>query len=374
VSSFWGSLQASLETNIPGFVTGKLQLNPNIAKKLTEEQKLEIIQHGQPVVDARQMREMSEVIDMLEEEFFIDRQKRYYITIDRLDERWVIDDLRYRLIRALLETVRDLNNKLSAVKVIVAIREDLLSRMFRRTRDRGDQEEKYKSLYLRLSWNSSDLETILDNRVNQLIKDQYTKSPIKVRDLLPDKISKQYPIRYMVDRTLNMPRDIIMLFNECLRAAEGQAIITERSLSKAEGVYSDIRLRALADEWSADYPNLIPIVFFLKKQKKEFKLKDVNVGQFEDFMLRFLINDFKTQDCYIYKLVEEKLGQTDDLFRGLARIFYRVGILGIKRESYLPVEWSFLGDRIVEVELRDDVTYFIHPAFWRVLGINPSGE
>lgn len=162
-----------------------------MARRLTEEQKAEVVQRGQPVVDRVQIRVLSETIGLLDSDISDDRQKRYYITIDRLDENWVHDDLRYQLIRALLETVRDFNNNISNVKVIMAIREDLMDRVFRFTRSPGYQEEKYKSMYLPLTWEDGELEELLDRRVDQLVKEQYTTQMVRLQDLLPAKVQKK---------------------------------------------------------------------------------------------------------------------------------------------------------------------------------------
>jgi energy-coupling factor transporter ATP-binding protein EcfA2 len=181
---------ATLSSSVPGFASGEVKIAPHLAKSLTEAQKIEIAQHGQPVVEESQIREMALVFDMLNEELSTNMQRKYFIVIDHLDEPWVKNELRYRLIRALIQTVRDINRDLAVVKIVVAIREDLLSRVFRYTRNTGDQEEKYRSLYLRLNWQIKDLETLLDSRVNRYIRRQYTTEPVKARELLPDNIDK----------------------------------------------------------------------------------------------------------------------------------------------------------------------------------------
>jgi hypothetical protein len=154
------SLGTKLKGQILGVTDAEVNFNTELAKRLTKEQKAEIIRRGQQVVDRVQMLKLSEVMDILNE-ILDDKQKKYYITIDRLDENWVNDNLRFRLIRALLDTVRELNHKIQNAKIIIAIREDLLDRVFRYTRDPGYQEEKYKSLYLTLTWNENELEELL---------------------------------------------------------------------------------------------------------------------------------------------------------------------------------------------------------------------
>ena len=364
------SLGGEVKGSINGLVGGEVKLTAEKARKLTDEEKAEVIQRGQSVVNQVQMKTLSDIMDLLEKDILDDRQKKYFITIDRLDENWVNEDLRYRLIRALLDTVRDFNSKIQNVKIIVAIREDLLDRVFRYTRSAGYQEEKYKSLYLPLSWRKDELEEMLDRRVGQMVREQYTTKVVHLRDLLPARVYKGDLFDYVCARTMLRPRDIIMFFNECIRAAEGKAKLTQQIIFHAEAVYSEKRLRALADEWSADYPNLVELSLFLKKCNSCFKQDEIK-GKIEECMLDFLIID--PHDDHIRSLVEEKFNNndTDGFMQEMFKILYRVGLIGIKQESYLTVYWSYLGQKIMSSDINENATVYIHPAFWRVLGVVP---
>ena len=65
---------------------GGLKLSTEMAQRLTEEEKGEIVHKGQVVIDKVQMKTLSEIISLLESHLLDDKQKKYYITIDRLDE------------------------------------------------------------------------------------------------------------------------------------------------------------------------------------------------------------------------------------------------------------------------------------------------
>jgi len=362
------SISSTLESAIPGTVGSGINLSAGLIDKLSEEQKAEIIQRGQSVVDKVQIKTLSEIMNLLEKDILDDKQKKYHITIDRLDEGWVNDDLRYRLIAALLDTVRDFNNKIQNLKIIVAIREDLLDRVFRYTRSAGYQEEKYKSLYLPLTWKENEIEELLDRRINQLVREQYTKKIAKLRDLLPSTINKDDPVAYLLERTMLRPRDVIMFFNECIKAAEGKAKLTQSIIFQAEAIYSENRLRALADEWSSDYPNLFELTFFMKKFPRQFRLGEIK-DRVEECMLEFLISNPK-QD-YIYNLMKDKFdtGDLDGFMSEIFKIFFRVGVIGVKQESYSSVYWSYQGQKLMNSETNRNAVYHVHPAFWRVLGI-----
>jgi hypothetical protein len=362
------SLGGKLEGGMPGAGGAEISLGVDAARKLTEEQKAEVVQRGQPIVDQVQIRVLSEIMHLLNSEILDDPQKKYYMAIDRLDENWVHDDLRYELIRALLETVRDFNNNIANVKIIVAIREDLIDRVFRYTRSPGYQEEKFKSMYLPLTWVPKELEELLDRRVDQLVKEKYTTRTVPLKALLPSKINKKGSVRYLIERTLLVPRDAIMLFNECIRAAVGKARMTSQMIFEAETRYSENRLRALADEWTSDYPNLIELSLFLKGFPMHFRLLDVR-DRVEDRMLEFLCSDV-SQD-HIYRLALEKFntGDIEGFIHEMFKILFRVGVVGIRQSSHSGTTWSYQRAKLLGSTIDDEAMIQVHPAFYSVLGI-----
>lgn len=202
-------LKAAAHVKVPN-----LRLSADSAHKLTEEQKQDVIHRAQHVVNSVQIRQLSDILDLIND-VLDNEQKRYYIVIDRLDENWIEDSLRFRLIRALIETAKDFV-KVRQVKIVVAIRYDLLDRVFRLTRDAGFQEEKYESLYLPLEWSKAQLIEVLDARIAALIEQRYTTQNVTHRDILPARIDDQPAIDYMLARTMMRPRDLILFFNCCI--------------------------------------------------------------------------------------------------------------------------------------------------------------
>ena len=55
-------------------------------------------------------------MEILNKNILTDTQKKYYITIDKLDENWINEELRYQLIAALLETATDFNKSIDNAK------------------------------------------------------------------------------------------------------------------------------------------------------------------------------------------------------------------------------------------------------------------
>lgn len=363
---------SKLESEITGTIKSEfpgVSLTSKGMVGLGEEEKEEIVQRIQYVVNRVQIKQLSEILDLLNS-ILSDHQKQYYITIDRLDEKWIESNFRYRLIRALIETAKDFH-KIQNAKIIVAIRLDLIERVFRLTRDDGFQEEKYESLYLYLNWDNQQLAEVLDKRIDYLIRHRYTKKKITYKDILPKKIKNKNTINYICERTMMRPRDIILFFNDCIKEAINRASITETMVLRAEGEYARGRLNSLFNEWSSDYPNLSLFVDILKSRSRKFCLKDITSEIFSDFCLTIAIKSVNSKDTLWNDAFDVAEGRLDpnDFRKKLFLIFYLVGLVGLKIESFDKPIWSISGRRgISSAEITEETCVDSHPMFWRVLG------
>ena len=338
---------------------------------LSHEERSQIEQIGKEVVKRGQIRELSNLTKLLADELKRNKQNRYFIALDRLDERWTNDELRYKLIRALIEAMRELNDTIDQLKVICAIREDLLDRVFKNTRSDGDQQEKYGALSLKLYWTDSQLLEVLEERINQLFVNHYgSGQSISVEDILTEKVRERDPVSYIVSRTLSTPRDVIMFLNECIEQAEGKSRINQIHLTRAEGRYSVSRLQALADEWSADYPTLGEAAFLLKRFNKEFTIESLDEESFIDRIVEYVGNAQKhTKGDGVFEL----LNHYSDFVETMARlflIFYRIGLVGIYIEDFYETYWSHKGNKISASDISGSTKLHIHPAFYRVLSVS----
>lgn len=376
--SFWleteyriKEVTTTLETDLKASIQGKVDeaaISLEGAKKLTDEQKAELVQRAQTVVNNVQIRQLSEILDLVKDVLARDN-RFYYVVIDRLDEDWIEEKLRFRLIRALIETVKD-SAKIRHVKIVVAIRLDLLERVFRITRDAGFQEEKYESLYLPLTWSREALVHVLDERINHLIQSRYTSRRLTHTDILPKQIDGQPSLDYILERTMMRPRDIIMFVNYCIQKATGKEQFTVQNIREAEGEYSRDRLKSLADEWFSDYPNLLEFTKLLNSLPKRFILTDIADKQCEDFALEQVIGGWQHRDDLSRaadQLVELQIKPVD--FRKvLIYSFYRTGLVGIKAGKSEAFVWTTVGRRsLTRTEIPDDCSAQVHPMFWRVL-------
>jgi hypothetical protein len=382
-STFWeqtdyriSELTTKLESDLKASITAAIpaaKISVSGGESLTQEERANVVERAKFVVNQVQIQELSYVLELLDS-ILEDPKKKYYIVIDRLDENWVEEGVRYLLIRALIETARDFC-KVRHAKIIIALRYDLIDRVIRLSRGPGFQEEKYESLYLDLSWTAEQLTEVLDKRIDRMVRQSYTKQSVTHKDLLPKNVEKQPTIEYVLERTLMRPRDMIIFFNACIRQARDNPTVTVEMLKEAEGEYSRQRLRSLADEWVADYPELLTLVETLKNRPARFTVQDITDEQCVSLAIRLL-------DCK--KILDEELvaalrdiendpTRTTALRNWLVVVFYRVSLVGLKLEAFEAVTWSTMGRRSVSsAEITPTTKVAVHPCFWRSLGINPT--
>jgi hypothetical protein len=366
------NLRSSIDSNVPG-----VKLSGEAGALLSEEQKSEVIHHGKKVVSSVQIEKLSKIVSLLAEDIFTDPQKKTYILIDRLDESWVEDGLRYKLIRALIETIKKFRN-IAPVKIVITLRTDLLDRVLDKTRDSGFQREKYNSLFLKLGWNKEQLMSVLDSRVNHLLKYKYTSGNVNFSDVFPDKIDKVTSAEYILDRTLLRPRDAIMFVNACLKESQGKTEITTEIIKLAEKAYSADRIESLKYEWFVEHPLLDKYIDVLHDRNSNFKAGAITDDQLELLILQLVESPelnadiaVKSAHTYMKSGYPASNAYMAQLRQNILYILYKVGVVGIKVNGTSSVKWSH--DRSQDLtakNIENTSIVYIHKILWRALAID----
>lgn len=350
--------------------TFKIGASSEEKKILSDEEKTHVVNRAQHVVSQAQVQDLHQVMNLLES-VLSDRQKYYYVLIDRLDEDWIEEKLRYRLIMALMDSLKEIS-RVPNVKGLVAIRRDLIERVFNLVRAPGFQEEKYQSLYLPMRWSSEQIIEVLDKRVDALVARRYQKGKVVThRDLLPKQIDKMSMKDFITART-QRPRDVISFFNKCIEVAEGKPQLNVDTLKRAEGEYSRQRLRALGDEWYANYTGLLDFTDILKNRPSSFSLRHVRDEDIADLCLKSAIDHPKEHGTLREhaRNVTEDLVSVKDFKRTLFMVFYNVGLIGLKLESFESASWvDEVGQSVSPSEIDDSTHVVVHTTYHRALGI-----
>lgn len=330
----------------------------------------EIVHKAQKVVNDIQIQELNAVMDFLAEDVFDDKKEKYFIVIDDLDTGWVHDNLRFKLVRALIETLKKFR-RISNLKIVVGLRADLLETMLNRTMAKGFQTEKYEDMMLNLKWSKNDLKNVADKRISVAFKSQYTNRDIKFEDVFSAKIAGQDTFEYILDRTLFRPRDVITFINECLEEAAGATSVGQNAVRNAERAYSSKRCRSIADEWRESYGDLEEPINVLRDLDVRFSLADVTDRILEDLCITILAGDHSVSEGVFRTECERATtngGNYNHLRQRLLEILYIVGAIGVKMRKGSPYEWSYKNEAILNFgAVSVETTFAIHPMLFRYL-------
>jgi len=364
-------LESDTKTSIGAKYAG-LSLTLDGAKKLSDEDRIEIKQRASLVVNGLQIRKLNEVLDLLAIHSFDDPQKRFYILIDQLDEEWAGTETRVRFIRALIEEIKTFR-RVRQTKIIAALRKDLLVLVFDMTRDSGFQEEKYESYILELRWSPEELARLIELRINEVFKSQYTKQLIQFDDIFPRarKGGGQTAMEFIVERTLRRPRDILQFVNESFAIAADRERISWRSLFAAEAQYSEKRLKSLKEEWGEVYPSFDDTIEILRGLKATFTKSMIKDSRLEDVMLA--LYDSKDSDPCVSSVKKYYDGQgakESDVLSILLTCLYRVGAIGVKTGSMDTYIWCYVDQAsVTRGEIKRVEHIKIHKMLYRAMDV-----
>lgn len=340
------------------------------------------------VMNNAQLAKLTRLLAVLNREVFNDPSQKFIVLIDDLDEGWVTDNnLRFKLIRALIETVKTMRT-LQNVKVLVALRTDLRDTVFRETTSTGFQLEKYKSLFFELRWSRQDLEKLVERRIDAEFSAKYTKDAITSKDLFSvEKVDGgKKPVEYILERTLNRPREAIVFLNACIAKALGKSKIDRAIIRAAEREYSRERFQSLYEEWGLEHPLILEQASILRDLEVPFCLNDLT----NDYLRNHLEDLATSQDTdklesdpIMRRFLHNYNSQTsnskeasiiDACRRELVCMFYKVGLVGIKPYRS-PREWSFIDSPTIQMhEIDTGSSIDIHIAFDLALRLQRKGS
>ncbi|PQK77173.1 DNA repair protein [Pantoea ananatis] len=327
-----------------GFKHVGVDVSASGASKLSDEQKIDITQRASQVVSSLQIKQLNEMLEMLAEYSFKDPQKHYYLLIDQLDEDWADTNTRCKFIRALIEEVKGFR-KIRHIKILVALRKDLIDMVFDKTRGAGFQEEKYESYILQIQWDNDELVDLVQKRVKETFRRVYTKDQVKITDIFPEarKVAHgKSAMEYILERTLLRPRDILQFINETFKVGFDKDKITWTLIHEAEKTYSEKRLRSLKEEWGETYPSFEDTVEILRGRKSTFDFIDFKNAQFETLITK--LSTIKNEDPCVIKAKGyfEVSGSTvDEISSTILACLYKVGAIGLKLETNNSFIWSY---------------------------------
>lgn len=338
-------LSAALEAELQKFKAGG-----QYVKRLSEDKKRELVARTRDIIDGSQLSQLANVIEALAYVSEKDRQGRYYLLIDQLDENWVDSGVRFKLIRSLLTSLRQFR-KISELKIVVALRTDVRERAMLEASDPTFQREKLDDYSLDLRWTKMQLKELIDKRISELFKRQYSKDAVGFGDIFPEKIGVRGTMDWMLERTLMRPRDIIRFVNEVLFEAAGTASISQTHVTKAFLRYSSQRRDALFQEWVSNFPYLREMLeLFVSGSKRSLYVHEIDDLKLDPLLLKVITEPGDEKSpiflaCKAY--MEGNTTKKHDIIAISASTCYRSGCVGLKLSNNHPFIYSHIDEPLV---------------------------
>lgn len=344
--SYEKKFQAELGIDVSKFAT-----KAGYGANLSQQNKSEFIARVRKVMNSEQLQDLSRVITLLAER--TDNEK-YYILVDHLDERWIDDSLKYRMINSLVEALTKFRT-IRNLKVIVALRSDVIERSIQENADSGFQREKFRDYVVAIEWDEKKLKELIDKRIGLSFRRKYSpQRQVLFEDVFADKIRNQMPFDYVLERTLLRPRDLISFVNECFKLAENKSSISPSDVYAAETSYSQFRYEALVDEWRVAFPSLAAALEILRAKEVSFKLSGLDDGEVDHIALEAVGQGKGATDPLTRSAAAHCDTNTDysrkQFVRTAAAVLYRVGAVGLKLSPDEPFMYSHRGRPIVGVQ------------------------
>jgi hypothetical protein len=341
--------------------------------KTVSKMEEETVARAQQIVSQFQIADLNKVIDLVTKYSFDDPQNPHFLVIDDLDKNWMPDDTLYlELLKSLLLVVRELNYRLKNAKIVVALREDIYQRVYQQTSKQEAQREKWADVQIKVRWDKEQLVDLVDRRLKEVYRGQYTQSPPTLGQLLPPiqrKNADNDPTDYVLERTLMRPRDVIDFINRCFSESSEVSRLTWSDLRAAEVGYSEARLQAVVDEWANCYYGLPASFALLTKLGSKFTPADIA----DDDLLELFVDDAVAKSDWL-KAAADMFSRGDsgvaNAKKEILHAWFTAGLVGIKdpvsHRLLMSLDRAFIPGKDVE---RDRI-YTVLKMVRSALGIN----
>ena len=374
---FWNTIDENViefttgfENNVSaemGIEIEKNNARAGYARSLSREKKTQLQQRAKKFVDSGLLAEQAQIISVLGDHS-ARSSARHFLLIDGIDDNWVDVSLKYQLVQALFEAVKAFQ-KIRNFKIIVALRNDVFERMVMDSGVSKGQLEKYDDFIIRLKWTKPQLFSLADKRINHLFKWRYSSENVHFPDIFKQSVdSRKDVFSYLVERTLNRPRDVINFISSTLQAAEGKSAVSKNDFLRGEGEYSNLRLKALRYEWQSAFPGISVLLNILSHKPVYFGVAEFNTTKFIEELYDGMGREHAFQSDDIYQQINSSLavgGRSIEAIDMIQVVFSRlnaVGAVGLKISSAETWQWAHETGRPVPppaIDLNTKVT--IHP-------------
>lgn len=253
--------------NHPDPQMGKLALLVSYLKRL-EVIKLGPLKAGFKTQELEKLYKLEEIHRLLPDLRTVLTQQRVVVLVDELDRGWDASEDAKAFVSGLFQACVSINEFHDNLRVYVSLRQELYDNIPALYED----AQKYRDLLETISWTEDSLLKLIAKRIRhcaqanghnvQAIEQAGDTACWRAVFATPPGYPANTSFRYMVDRTLLRPREIIQFCTETVERARERTVqlpLPYAAIAWTERAYSGERARDIAAEYRFQYPGLLGV-------------------------------------------------------------------------------------------------------------------
>jgi len=312
-------------------------------------------------IKTRQLQDLfklEEITELLENLKALTNRKPIVFLIDELDKGWDASEDAKAFVGGLFQASITLNQLSSNFRVIVSLRRELYDNIPLLYED----YQKYNDTFEVIEWDKSSLFKLITKRIGFSLSQLEKKSDlVKWNTVFTDQINGKESYEYIIERTLNRPRELIQFcIDSKTRAEEIRSDkIDINAIVTSEVKYSDKRTKDIATEYKFQYPNLLNLFELFRGKSSLISRKDL-----EELFSKVLLGKIKLIGCESITM-----NQTEDY---MISVLWQVGFLKIYTTCYIEgnLQEGYFGKHEIGLSNISSIEKFmIHPMFRMYLGV-----
>ena len=309
-------------------------------------------------VTGREEERRAKYEDILQSVRMYEVQKHLKSLSKKLDIRLLADDLdrnwaprnesSKRLIIALLGSIHDLMDSLGPTfKPTVFVRRDVYRWLLH------DDPEILRRDPAELMWTDEGLERMIAERIRERTNSDLDQPRALWESIFPSSVNGQTTSRFVAERTLKRPRDMIQFCQKATEAAQraGRTSVSEDDLQAAWEGTGEAILAQLEIEYRFSYRGIANVALSLVDWPRRARWRDAR-----DRLEK------SRQDLDLDWL------PSGDKALGLLEALYTIGVIGIEGPGRRPLYAVNRSYEEARPMLQEDSMIEIHPALWGYLG------
>jgi hypothetical protein len=235
------------------------------------------------------------------------------LLIDQIDKVWSNDRDSDAMVVGLLQAAKHVSSAFRQVRCAVFLRTDIYDFLQFNDRDKFHGDEMH------IDWTPDRLLELVRARASVSIGREVTRDELWGR-IFEKSVGQSASEKYLVERTLMRPRELIQFCNACRDTAEknGNAAIGSSDILEATAQYSNWKISDLVNEYLVNYP-FLGDVFVLFQNSGYLLSRGVFASRFEGM-----------QNSLMERYPRYASALTVD---GILDVLYGVGFLGVRRKG-----------------------------------------